>query len=444
VESIPAVTVMRRAREEVTQVMESTQVGGVLGVLEFSCRVWEEMELARLQILLGLAQIQQTGNLRAVGGQRTLAGWLVQALGVNQYQARSMAVLAELLRADKLPDTHAALLAGRLSVDEAAAVAKVIEQTVGTRDRVRFEEADLFRRVMDAEIMAAKNDNPALSGTGLMRQGRQIAAKYHPSQVENQHEKARQARRADLDRAPEGAFRLQVNGHDADAEILDKALAAYTEPYDPNKPEASKAQRTYDALIEIMRVALGHQECATAPGPLAMINITVPLDVYTGQRQEQEARGREGGFATTQDGQVIAMEAVRDLAKDSVLRRVIIDPHNGKPLDVGRGVRNAPEQIRTAANHGHTTCAWTQGCDVRVSETEADHIRSFSKGGKTSVDNIQPLCPFHNRLKWQRGVNPHRQAWSGRSAHRKPTPDSDPDPPPDPDPSPDPDTVPRD
>ncbi len=126
----------------------------------------------------------------------------------------------------------------------------------------------------------------------------------------------------------------------------------------------------------------------------------------------------------------MAMEAVRRLAPDSVLRRVITDPHDGKPLDVGHGVRSAPEQIRTAANHGHTTCAWPQGCAVPISDTEADHIHSYSRGGTTSADNIQPLCSFHNRLKYRREKNPHRARWKGRPEHHPP-PDSQavPDPP---------------
>ena len=146
--------------------------------------------------------------------------------------------------------------------------------------------------------------------------------------------------------------------------------------------------------------------------------------------------GQQGGFAATQDGQVIAMEAVRQMAENSILRRVITDPDTGKPLDVGHGMRNAPEQIRTMANHGHTTCAWYQGCDTPISDTEADHIQSFSRGGKTSAANIQPLCPTHNRLKWRMENNPHRAQCKGRTAHQKPDPEPPPEPPPDPPPDP--------
>ncbi|WP_460755946.1 HNH endonuclease signature motif containing protein, partial [Nocardiopsis oceani] len=53
-----------------------------------------------------------------------------------------------------------------------------------------------------------------------------------------------------------------------------------------------------------------------------------------------------------------------------------------------------------------------------ASGSEADHKRSFSAGGSTSADNIQPLCSDHNRLKYRRETNPERSTWQGRPSHR--------------------------
>ncbi|WP_017585677.1 HNH endonuclease signature motif containing protein, partial [Nocardiopsis ganjiahuensis] len=318
---------------------------------------------------------------------------------------------------------------------------------------------------------------PAMSAQQMAQLGVQLAHEYHPDLAEERHRKAHASRRADLTRGFEGTCYFHAQGPDADAELIDKALTAFTKPHEANKPEVSRAERTYDAFIAMVKSALGHQECTKPPGPLAMINITVPLDVFNGQRQNQAREQSQGpaqngqnqagspqsgpmgtppapdgqgaSYAATQDGQVLAFEALQDLAPDSVLRRVIIDPTSGKPLDVGRGMRNAPEQVRVVAHHGRTTCAWDQGCDVPISDTEADHIRSYSRGGTTSADNIQPLCSTHNRLKWRREKNPHRQVWQGRTAHRtpgtnqRPEPKTGTDPPPDPSPPPEPDPHPR-
>ncbi|WP_460760276.1 HNH endonuclease signature motif containing protein, partial [Nocardiopsis oceani] len=147
---------------------------------------------------------------------------------------------------------------------------------------------------------------------------------------------------------------------------------------------------------------------------VAMINIMVPLPTFLGlQNQEVGA-----GPAVTQDGQVVSMAAIRALAPNSVLRRMITSPEGETVLDVGRTQRNATGALRDAGMFGHTTCAWYQGCNTPASDSEADHKRSFSAGGSTSADNIQPLCSDHNRLKYRRETNPDQPIWQGRPSHR--------------------------
>ena len=429
----PAVVAMRHAREELTHTLADTpSAGAVAGVLDDICHLWQDMDQAKLAMLLRLAQIQATGNLLEVGGQRTLAGWITQALGTNPAEARSLARVAEALFNEQLPETRKALDEGVLSLGEAAAIAKAVEASTATRNTTEFPDADEFRALMDAGLMAAKADNPALSAAQLTQLGKRVSIRLHPALAEDEYKKAYDARRLDVVRSFEGSFYLQAWGPEVDAELLEKAVGAFTTPHNPGHPEQSRAERSYDAFMRMVRSALGHQNCTKPPGPLAMINVTVPLDVYTGRRTNLapgQPTGNTGG-ASTQDGMVLAMEAVHTLAPGSVLRRVITDPATGKPLDVGRGMRNAPEQIRAVAHHGRTTCAWPQGCDVPISATEADHITSYSRGGQTSAENIQPLCSTHNRLKWRRENNPHRATWKGRPAHQPPDPPPKPEPPP--------------
>ncbi|PWV44246.1 HNH endonuclease [Nocardiopsis sp. L17-MgMaSL7] len=430
----PALAAMRHAREQVTHALaEVPPAGAVAGVLDDICHLWQDMDQATLAILLRLAQIHATGNLLEVGGQRTLAGWITQALGANPTRARSLACLAQALFNDKLPHTRKALDAGMLSLGEAASSAKAVEAATTARDKAQFPNADEFRALMDSGLMAAKADQPSLSAAQLTQLGKRISTQLHPTQAEDEYKKAFDARRLDVVRSFEGSFYLQAWGPEVDAELLEKAVGAFTKPHHPGQAEQSKAERSYDAFMHLVKTALGHQGCTKPPGPLAMINVTVPLDVYTGHHTTPTPTpgGGAESAAATQDGMVLAMEAVRTMAPTSVLRRVITDPSTGKPLDVGRGMRNAPEQIRTVAHHGRTTCAWPQGCDVPISATEADHITSYSQGGHTSAHNIQPLCSTHNRLKWRRENNPHRAVWKGRPTHQPPHP-----PPPNPEPEP--------
>ena len=88
-------------------------------------------------------------------------------------------------------------------------------------------------------------------------------------------------------------------------------------------------------------------------------------------------------------------------------------PLSALPLDLGRAHRLAPGYLRSLAFARHSTCAWGGGCDVPVSQCEADHITEFSRGGATSVANLQPLCSMHNRLKYRRNTRTRNKAGAG-------------------------------
>ncbi|WP_435108445.1 HNH endonuclease signature motif containing protein, partial [Nocardiopsis synnemataformans] len=82
-------------------------------------------------------------------------------------------------------------------------------------------------------------------------------------------------------------------------------------------------------------------------------------------------------------------------------------------LDAVPNRRLASARQRTAAFHGHTTCAHPGGCEAPVTWCQADHITSFSRGGRTEVANLQPLCGPHNRAKYQRELRTHHRTRTG-------------------------------
>ncbi|WP_435108722.1 HNH endonuclease signature motif containing protein, partial [Nocardiopsis synnemataformans] len=76
------------------------------------------------------------------------------------------------------------------------------------------------------------------------------------------------------------------------------------------------------------------------------------------------------------------------------------------------------------------------GCEVPVAFCQADHVTSFSRGGRTVVANLQPLCGPHNRAKYQRELRAHqrhhraRNGREARSGHRERGHPPEPHPPP--------------
>ncbi|WP_460777909.1 HNH endonuclease signature motif containing protein [Nocardiopsis nanhaiensis] len=429
----PAVAATRTARGKITSEMAEVPPTGAAGqVLDVISQVFEDFDQAQLAMLLRLAQLEAAGTLLEAGGQRSVQNWLIHSVGMAPVEANGRAELARRLFAQELPATRQGLDSGLLSIGEAVAVCKAADKAVGARNTGRYPDAGLFRRMVEAGILASKAREPAMSTSDIHRLGRELLAQYNPAVVEEQYQAAFDARGARVVRTFDGTHLFELWGPGEHAEELRCVLKAHESEYDPERLHVSSSERMYDAFMNLVRSASHLTESAGGAegqaedgkgskggqgrkrAAVAMINIMVPLPTFLGLQNQTEGAGP----AVTQDGQVVSMAAVRALAPNSVLRRMVTSPKGDRVLDVGRTQRDATGALRDAGMFGHTTCAWPQGCNFPASGSEADHKQSFSAGGSTSADNIQPLCSDHNRLKYRRETNPEASIWQGRPSHR--------------------------
>ncbi|GAB3721089.1 hypothetical protein GCM10027590_22190 [Nocardiopsis nanhaiensis] len=430
---------MGAARGKITVEMAEVPPTGAAGqVLDVISQVFEDFDRAQLAMLLRLAQLEAAGTLLEAGGQRSVQNWLIHSVGMAPVEANGRAELARRLFAQELPATREGLDSGLLSIGEAVAVCRAADKAVGARNTGRYPDAGLFRRMVEAGILASKAREPSMSTSDIARLGRELLAQYNPAVVEEQYQAAFDARGARLVRTFDGTHLFEAWGPGEHAEELQCVLKAHESDYDPERLHVSASERMYDAFMNLVRSATNptdptdSSEGAEGAGggdgkgskggqgrkraAVAMINIMVPLPTFLGLQAEGD--GKAAGPAVTQDGQVVSMAAIRALAPNSVLRRMITSPKGDRVLDVGRTQRDATGALRDAGMFGHTTCAWYQGCNFPASGSEADHKISFSAGGSTSADNIQPLCSDHNRLKYRRETNPEQSIWQGRPSHR--------------------------
>ncbi|GAB3722196.1 hypothetical protein GCM10027590_24040 [Nocardiopsis nanhaiensis] len=425
---------MGAARGKITVEMAEVPPTGAAGqVLDVISQVFEDFDRAQLAMLLRLAQLEAAGTLLEAGGQRSVQNWLIHSVGMAPVEANGRAELARRLFAQELPATREGLDSGLLSIGEAVAVCKAADKAVGARNTKDCPDAGLFRRMVEAGILASKAREPAMSTSDIARLGRELLAQYNPAVVEEQYQAAFDARGARLVRTFDGTHLFEAWGPGEHAEELRCVLKAHESDYDPERLHVSASERMYDAFMNLVRSATNPtdpSESAEGAGggdgkggkggqgrkraAVAMINIMVPLPTFLGLQNQTGGAGP----AVTQDGQVVSMAAIRALAPNSVLRRMITSPKGDRVLDVGRTQRDATGALRDAGMFGHTTCAWYQGCNFPASGSEADHKISFSAGGSTSADNIQPLCSDHNRLKYRRETNPEASIWQGRPSHR--------------------------
>ncbi|GAB3725140.1 hypothetical protein GCM10027590_29020 [Nocardiopsis nanhaiensis] len=423
----------RTAREKITVEMAEVPPAGAAGeVLDVISQVFEDFDRAQLSMLLRLAQLEAAGTLLEAGGQRSVQNWLIHSVGMAPVEANGRAQLARRLFAQELPATREGLDSGLLSIGEAVAVCKAADKAVKARNTKDCPDAGLFRRMVEAGILASKAREPAMSTSDIARLGRELLAQYNPAVVEEQYQAAFDARGARLVRTFDATFMFELWGPGEHAEELQCVLKAHESDYAPERLHVSSSERMYDAFMNLVRSAShptesaggaeGQAEDGKGKGKgrkraaVAMINIMVPLPTFLGL--QNQAGGEGAGPAVTQDGQVVSMAAIRALAPNSVLRRMVTSPKGDRVLDVGRTQRDATGALRDAGMFGHTTCAWYQGCNFPASGSEADHKISFSAGGSTSADNIQPLCSDHNRLKYRRETNPEASTWQGRPSHR--------------------------
>jgi hypothetical protein len=149
---------------------------------------------------------------------------------------------------------------------------------------------------------------------------------------------------------------------------------------DPRSPDQLRADTALDVLI-------GRDQ-----GQTARVNIDIVVDLPTLMGMADNP-AEVPGF-----GPVIA-EIARNAAVEDAG-----GTWTGTVLD--HGVPGATMTLRRRPTAGmkrwiralHPTCIHP-GCRHPASKADIDHTREWSKGGKTTLHNLAPLCEYHHKLK---------------------------------------------
>ena len=103
----------------------------------------------------------------------------------------------------------------------------------------------------------------------------------------------------------------------------------------------------------------------------------------------------------------VSNATIAELATRADLGLLVTD-RSGMALWYGRTRRLATDTQRAIAatvSGGH--CYWP-GCDAPAHRCDTDHITGWTQGGHTDIQNLAPLCRFHNRLKFRGNYTAHR------------------------------------
>ncbi|MDQ0116979.1 DUF222 domain-containing protein [Pseudarthrobacter sp902506025] len=143
------------------------------------------------------------------------------------------------------------------------------------------------------------------------------------------------------------------------------------------------------------------------PAPRADVLVTVPVLALLGATDEPAALDGFGPIPAS-----MARKLVADGAES--FYRVLIDPRDGAPLEIGRKNYRLTETIKRWIRMRDTKCTFP-GCTNRTPDNETDHLQAWQHGGTTGTSNLAQLCPKHHRLK-------HHSQWTPDPATRNQPP----------------------
>jgi 5-methylcytosine-specific restriction protein A len=196
-----------------------------------------------------------------------------------------------------------------------------------------------------------------------------------------------------------GQLELKGSFVSDDASVVEQALKVAVTEDDEATGVRSPCERRADALADVCRFFLDHQDSTADLGRhRPHLNVIVDLDDVVG-----DAAG-----GCTVDGGLLDPDAIRVLLCDSNVHRVVTDG-KGSILDYGRSTRTAPPALFTALvlRDGH--CRLVEGCDRGPQWCDAHHVVPWEDGGETSIENMVLACSRHHHLL-------HRQHWRQRLA----------------------------
>jgi hypothetical protein len=277
-----------------------------------------------------------------------------------------------------LPVVADTLAEGAIGPEHVEAIRKAVTKLPGSASR---ED-----RVMAEKILceAATTSEPYL----VKRLGEEIERRLDPDGDEP-HEKdlLRPKRRLDLRETQDG-----VSGSfDLDAEtgaVLTNLLSPLTEPRttDDGPDPRSPSERRGDAFAEILTLAA---ECPDVPAE-AGEPVTLMVSVTLEDLKAGIGHGLLDGYWN------VSVAEIRRMACDAKVVPVVLGS-KGETLDIGRATRVVPRRIRRALIRRDKGCSFP-GCGKKAKWCQAHHIREWSRGGPTALDNLTLLCRRHHRV----------------------------------------------
>ena len=143
---------------------------------------------------------------------------------------------------------------------------------------------------------------------------------------------------------------------------------------------------------------MGSGRADGVPSPRAQVLITVPVMSLLGRTDEPAMLDGYGPIPPS-----MARHLIADGAES--FHRVLTDPRDGAPLEIGRTSYRLTKAQRQWLRLRDGKCPFP-GCSNPSLDNDADHLLAWAHGGTTGVNNLGQPCHKHHRLKHSSGWTP--------------------------------------
>ncbi len=352
--------------------------------------------------------------MRRVGRPRpgTSPRWFLRTrCGLAPGRAAAVVATARGLR--EMEATGKALHAGVISFDQAQIIVQAaagLGEAAGVAEQVLLDHA------------------PGLDTARLREFAEEVAYRADPGAVEEREKKRWDKRHLSFGLTLDSTGVLSGWLGDAVSyEIVRTAAEAFSPPAGQLDTRTA-AQRRMDGLVAACQAALDGGSAPERHGSAPHISILVKdetLAQAAAHAAAAQGAGAAPGYAASADQAAAKTGAQADPAAQAgapgplagappgqtghgtmlTARQVLalccgaevgaIRWRDGLPLDVGRTARTEPPGLRRALEARDQGCRWTQ-CGALAAWATAHHLRPWSKGGATSLDDLALFCHLHH------------------------------------------------
>ncbi|MDQ0768395.1 hypothetical protein QF031_001144 [Pseudarthrobacter defluvii] len=227
--------------------------------------------------------------------------------------------------------------------------------------------------------------------------------RHHPETLEKRHAKGVADRRMEYTPDKDGMAWVSLYlPADTACAIWNRATATARGLQGPNEPRTLTQLRPDIAASLLLGAGNTTQtgkptEVGQVPTPRADVLVMVPVFALFGHTGEPAVLDGFGPIPAS-----MARKLVADGAQS--FYRVLVDPRDGAPLEIGRKNYRLTEAIKRWIRMRDAKCTFP-GCTNRTPDNDTDHLTAWQHGGTTNVNNLAQLCPKHHRLK-------HHSQWT--------------------------------